>query len=372
MSGLYLHIPFCRRKCPYCDFFSVAGREELLASYHRLLIRQLNMAVDAGWRGPFATVFFGGGTPSLLRPGQVAEILEAVAAGPGLAPDAEISFEANPGTLGPDTLRQLRSLGVNRLSLGVQSLDDGRLRQLRRLHDATTACRVIDEARRAGFDNLSCDLMFALPGQDCRELEGELRRLLAFAPEHVSIYGLSIEEETPWAAAPPALPDEETYAAMYRLIHGLLADAGYRHYEISNFAQPGRECRHNLAYWRRRTCLGLGAGAHSFSAAGWGERLATPADLDLYRRRLDGGRDPMQSLEQFDRRGAMAETVYLALRTADGLSAAGFREIFGQDFAEVFAVARTRAGDALRREGDRWFLSWRDWLLYDHLIAYFL
>ncbi len=372
MSGLYLHIPFCRRKCPYCDFFSLAGREEQLAGYHRLLVRQLELADGAGWRGPFATVFFGGGTPSLLRPGQVAAILEAVAAGPGLEPDAEISLEANPGTLDPGTLRALRAAGINRLSLGVQSLDDGRLRQLQRLHDAATARRVVIQARQAGFDNLSLDLMFALPGQNRRELERELEELLALEPEHVALYGLSIEAGTPWAADPPELPDEETYAALYRLAHERLVAAGYRHYEISNFARPGRACRHNLGYWRRHSCLGLGAGAHSFAAAGWGDRLAVPADLEAYRRRLDEGRDPMQSLERFDRRGAMAETVYLALRTANGLDAAAFRHRFGEDFTTAFAAAHKRLGAVLRREGDRWFLSWRDWLLYDHLIAHFL
>lgn len=373
MFSLYLHIPFCRRKCPYCDFFSLADRPEQLTDYHQLLISQLHLALDAGWQGPFDTVFFGGGTPSLLQPQQVAAIIDAVAATAGLTSDVEISLEANPATLSPDYLRQLRLAGINRLSLGVQSFNDLHLRLLERLHDARLALDAIHWARQAGFDNLSCDLMFALPGQTPEELDADLKILLSVAPEHVSIYGLGIEPGTPWAGrADLSLPDEEAYAAAYLRIDERLAAAGYHHYEISNFARPGRECRHNLGYWQRTSCLALGPGAHGFKACGWGERWFTPADLPRYREALTQARDPMTKLESFDRQGAMAETVYLALRTADGVDDVAFAARFGLSFKEAFARQIERLGGPLNRRPGGWFFGPRQWLVYDHLIQEFL
>ncbi|PNU18709.1 hypothetical protein C2E25_16160 [Geothermobacter hydrogeniphilus] len=373
MSGLYLHIPFCRRKCPYCDFYSRDDCLDQLADYHLLLIRQLQMATAAGWQGPFATVFFGGGTPSLLTPAQLDAILAAVVAGPGLAADAEISVEINPATLTAGYLGELRACGVNRLSIGVQSMDDARLRQLRRLHDAAVVREVVARARVAGFEQISCDLMFALPGQTPAELATDLERLLELRTEHVSIYGLSLEEGTPWGRDPrPALPEQETYAEMYELIHHRLTTAGYGHYEISNFARPGAECRHNLGYWRRTACLGLGAGAHSFCSRGWGRRLAIPPDLDGYRSMLKTGIDPMQSLENFDRRGAMAETAYLGLRTAAGVDATAFRERFGCSFDNVFSAPLKRLAGQLAVRDGCWRFGWWQWLIYDRLIREFL
>ncbi len=373
MSGLYLHIPFCRRKCPYCDFYSRDDCDHLLPDYHRQLIAQLQMACAEDWQAPFSTVFFGGGTPSLLKPAQVAAVLDAVAAGPGLTDDAEISFEANPATLNADYLRDLRATGVNRLSLGVQSLDNARLQELQRLHDAEAVYRTVEQARTAGFSNLSCDLMFALPGQKPQDLALELERLLSLQTEHVSIYGLGIEPETPWGRLSGLqLPEQEDYAAMYELLHGYLSDAGYRHYEISNFARPGRECRHNLGYWRRSSCLGLGAGAHSFSPRGWGTRRVTVSDLEAFRLRLEQGVNPMEPLETFDRRGAMAETAYLGLRTAEGVDGEVFRRQFGCAFEQVFAVPVKRLAGSLRQIDGAWCFDWRQWLTYDCAIAEFL
>lgn len=373
MSGLYLHIPFCRRKCPYCDFYSRDDCLDQLADYHLLLIRQLRMATAAGRQGPFATVFFGGGTPSLLTPAQLGTILAAVASGPGLAADAEISVEINPGTLTMNYLEDLRACGVNRLSIGVQSMDDARLRQLRRLHDAAAVREVVARARAAGFEQISCDLMFALPGQTPAELATDLERLLELRTEHVSIYGLSLEEGTAWGREPrPTLPEQETYAEMYELIHHRLATAGYGHYEISNFARPGAECRHNLGYWRRTACLGLGAGAHSFCSRSWGRRLAVAPDLDSYRSMLNAGIDPMRPLETFDRRGAMAETAYLGLRTAAGVDAAAFQQHFDSVFEEVFRTPLERLSGQLALCNGHWRFGWRQWLIYDRLIREFL
>jgi len=373
MAGLYLHIPFCRRKCPYCDFFSCADREALLPDYHRLLIRQLQLATAEGWQGPFSTIYFGGGTPSLLTPAQIGALLEEVASGPGLTPEAEISLEVNPGAISAADFAEFNACGVNRLSFGVQSLDDARLRQLQRLHDGARVRQALEEATRSGFSDISCDLMFALPDQTLPELASDLERLLELPTSHISIYGLSLEPETPWGQEPRLfLPDEDCYAAMYQLIHQRLEEAGYEHYEISNFARPGARCRHNLGYWQRQSCLALGAGAHGFDSRGWGERWLTPPDLNAFVETLARGESPMVSLEKFDRQSAMAETAYLALRTARGLSTQAFYARFEVDFGDAFASALDRLGNRIYLEHGYWHLGVDEWLIYDHLISHFL
>jgi oxygen-independent coproporphyrinogen-3 oxidase len=377
MPALYLHIPFCRRKCPYCDFFSLAGHASQLAHYPDLLIRHLRLAAGLG-RGeePPASVFFGGGTPSLLPAEAVAHILAAAGAEYGLAVAAEVTLEANPGTVSPATLAGYRQAGVNRLSLGVQSLDDAGLHTLGRVHSAAEAGQAAVWARQAGFANLSLDLMFALPGQTVADLHAEIDRLLALSPEHLSCYGLSVEEQTPFyhlhRRGDLELPDEERYAELFLTLHERLTEAGYEHYEISNYARPGRECRHNLGYWQRQPYLGVGAGAHSFADQGWGARLAVPADLERYARLLASGKDPAEVLETFDRRGAMAETLYLGLRTAAGVDDDRFRQRFGLGVAEAFPAAIEKAGRHLRLRAGRWAFDLDGWLLYDHLITPFL
>jgi oxygen-independent coproporphyrinogen-3 oxidase len=377
MAGLYVHVPFCRKKCPYCDFFSVAGRPELLAGYPQLLTRHLKLAARRDeWRAPFATVFFGGGTPSLLPPAAVAGVLAAAGRLFGLAPGAEVSLEANPGTVSPESLAGYRAAGVNRLSFGIQSLDAQNLRRLGRSHSLEEAVQAVAWAREAGFDNLGVDLMFALPGQTESALAEDLDRFLEPEPDHLSCYGLSVEEGTPFChlhrAGGLELPDEERYAASFRLVHERLEAAGYRHYEIANHARPGAECRHNLGYWQRRPYLGIGAGAHSFIDRGWGERRAVPADLGSFQARLARGEDPTETLERFDRRGAMAEVLYLGLRTAAGVDEAAFRGRFGAGVAEAFPEAVRRAGARLALSAGRWRFDLEGWLLYDHLIAPFL
>lgn len=377
MPALYLHIPFCRRKCPYCDFYSLAGHTSQLAQYPDLLNRHLRLAADSGrWQGPLSTVFFGGGTPSLLPAAAVARVLAAARAEFGLEATAEVTLEANPGTVSPATLAGYRLAGVNRLSLGVQSLDDAGLRTLGRVHTAAEACQAVVWARQAGFSNLSLDLMFALPGQTVADLQAEIDRLLALSPDHLSCYGLSVEEQTPFyhlhRRGGLALPDEECYAELFLALHERLTRAGYDHYEISNYARPGLQCRHNLVYWRRQCYLGVGAGAHSFLDAEWGERLAVAPDLDRYARCLDRGEDPAHSLETFDRRGAMAETLYLGLRTAAGVDDERFRQRFGLGVAEAFPEAVEKAGRHLRLRAGSWSFDLDGWLLYDHLITPFL
>ncbi len=376
MNALYLHIPFCVRKCPYCDFFSQVTEPGAPEAYGELLLRQLDLTAAQGAAGPLATVFFGGGTPSLLPAAVVGALLERAQRLFGFAPEVEISLEANPGTVDAERLTGYRVAGVNRLSLGVQSLQPQQLQRLGRSHDAQQARQAVALARRAGFTNLGLDLIFALPGQTPEELERELAAYLELQPEHLSVYGLTIEEGTPFhhqhRRGQLALPAEELAAEMFLLLHERLEQAGYQHYEISNYARPGTTCRHNQRYWRREPYLGLGAGAHSFLAEGYGRRLEVPPDLDAYRRKLLAEEDPAVELERFDRRGAMAETLYLGLRTAAGVSDEEFRARFGQGVAEAFAAPVAQAGEHLQCVQGDWRLTPAGWLLFDHLITPFL
>lgn len=377
MSSLYLHIPFCRSKCPYCDFFSQVGSQEQVSEYVDLLLQHLHIEQRISPSGsPLETIFFGGGTPSLLSAEQVARLLTQLETAFGFSGDCEISLEANPGTLDQGKLRGYRSAGINRLSLGVQSLSARQLQQLGRIHSVDDARSSAIMARRAGFENLSFDLMFSLPGQSMTELKESLQELLALQPQHLSLYGLTFEPGTVMTARLQRgeleeVADEE-YVAQYRHLHTRLAEAEFEHYEISNFARPGYRCRHNQVYWQRQECQALGCGAHSFLAAGWGERRHVPPDLAGYRKLLLADKDPSKRLEIFDCREAMVETIYLALRTADGLSRIDFRAVFGQFPEELFPEAFACSSEYLKRQGDRWRFTLEGWLIYDHLISRFL
>ncbi len=377
MPSLYLHIPFCRKKCPYCDFFSLPGAANQLDAYPGLLLRHLEQAAAGDFpREPFATVFFGGGTPSLLPPEAVGALLRRAGELFGIAPGAEISLEANPGTVTAASLEAFRRAGINRLSLGAQSLRAEGLHSLGRLHSPAQTREAVRWARQAGFDNLALDLMFGLPGQDLPALGQELEDVLALEPDHLSLYSLTVEEETPFQhrhrRGELMLPPEEAFAEMFLGAHEVLEGAGYRHYEISNYARPGRECRHNQRYWRREGYLGLGAGAHSFFPQGWGERWAVAPDLERYAARVETGERPEELLEVFDRPGAMAETLYLGLRTREGVSEAGFRGRFGAGVGEAFPRAVARAAQRLSCRDGFWRLDPDGWLIYDHLIEGFL
>jgi oxygen-independent coproporphyrinogen-3 oxidase len=378
MTSLYIHIPFCRRKCPYCDFFSTDQHSPAdLESYAELLQRHLELAAATpAWHGPLTSVFFGGGTPSLLTPTQVARILQTAEDLFGFSSDCEISLEANPGTVSLPSLTGYRAAGVNRLSLGIQSLSAARLGQLGRVHSPEEALSAIRLARKAGFDNLSCDLMFALPGQSLADLKEELERLLEHQPEHLSCYGLTVEAGTPYHAQQNSgtllLPEDNAYAEHFLTLHQQLTTAAFDHYEISNYARPGRQSRHNLGYWQRQTSLGIGAGAHSFDARNWGARLAVASDLDRYRHQLQQRLDPAREVEQFDRKGAMAETLYLGLRTRQGVSEADFCTRFGQSAADVFGTALQQTSQYLQQRQGYWQFDPKGWLIFDHLILPFL
>lgn len=252
--GLYIHVPFCRRKCPYCDFYSVEYSDPLASDYADAVIRNLR-----GRKMSFDTVYFGGGTPVLLYR-HIGRILEEIS----LAENAEITAECNPCFVTEESMDALLSAGVNRLSVGVQSCIDSELRALGRLHDYNTAARALNLAHRAGFRNISADLMLGIPAQTHDSLATSLERLCALPVDHISAYMLKIEPSTPFGRNPPEIPDEDDTADLYMQTVQTLAAHGFGQYEISNFARAGMECRHNLKYWRREEYLGIGPAAHSF------------------------------------------------------------------------------------------------------------
>lgn len=378
MSSLYLHIPFCQRKCAYCDFYSSADfSAEDIEQYVELLGLEL---VPLGQKypqtPPVKTLFFGGGTPSLLAAEQNERILRQVEDLFGFSPDCEISLEANPGTLSAAKLNGYRQAGINRLSLGVQTLNDDQLRLLGRVHTADEARQAVALARDAGFENISLDLIFALPDQTLGQLAEDVEGLLALQPQHLSLYGLTFEPDTVLherlRGGELTEIDDQVYADSYLLINRLLLAAGFEHYEISNFARPGYRCQHNQVYWQRRSCLALGCGAHSFIADGWGERWYVPPDLKDYRQRLAAGEPTAQRLEVFDRQAAMSEIIYLALRTVDGVSREQFKQRFGEYPEDVFPDAFRRHAERLSLRDGCWHFDLQGWLLYDHLISAFL
>jgi oxygen-independent coproporphyrinogen-3 oxidase len=376
MAGLYLHIPFCRRKCPYCDFYSEEACEATIQNYPDLLKQHLAWATEHGWSGPVDSIYFGGGTPSLLTPEAIAGILQAIKQTLGRTQEAEITIEANPGTVSQQSLTGYRSVGVNRLSLGLQSCNNNHLAHLGRLHNRQEGLNAFHWARSAGFDNISLDLMFALPGQTAAELEDDLRSYLDLAPEHLSCYGLTAEPETPFhqkvSSGEMILPDDDFYADAFMLIHEHLTTAGYEHYEIANYAREGYACRHNLGYWQRRPYLGIGAGAHSFYPDHWGSRQEVPSDLTAYRQALHDRQEPMRLLETFDRESALRETIYLALRTRHGITDTELQQRFGCTLQEAFPEAIVASAQWLTNDNGRWALSPSGWLLFDRLILPFL
>lgn len=327
--ALYLHIPFCKRKCIYCDFPSFAGKEGLIPDYLSALTAELQMILDPREAGKYYidTVFFGGGTPSLLSGEEVELLLEKVWELTEVSPEAEISMEANPGTVTMEKLEKWRRAGVNRLSLGVQCGEERLLKVLGRIHTIQEVEEAILLARRAGFDNLNLDLIFGLPGQSLTDWAATLRWAKDLCPEHLTCYGLQVEAGTPLAAMVAegvlALPGDEETGAMYELTMDFLPASTYRQYEIASFARPGFECRHNLYYWRCHDYLGAGAGAYSTVS---GVRLDNTSIPEEYIRRLKAGQTPVAHEERLAHGQEMAEMIMLGLRLNEGPDAKDFSE----------------------------------------------
>ena len=351
--GLYVHIPFCQTKCPYCDFNTYARIEDLIPRYVDALQTEISLWGALLHHPPLETVFFGGGTPSYLPTNRIVAILEAIRGSFGVSVDAEISLEANPGDLTPAKLSALRRAGVNRLSIGVQSLDDKLLETLGRRHSAADARRSYHAAIDAGFDNVSIDLMYGLPYQTLQGWRDTLDGALSLGPPHVSMYCLTLEPGTPLAQwvqlGKVPEPDPDLAADMYELAEELMGQGGYRHYEISNWARPGFPSRHNLIYWRNQAFLGVGPGAHSYLG---GFRFANLKSPREYIERLDS-RLPspkasssereiiasvpvVDTVEAIGPRLEMAETMMMGLRLDTGIISEDFARRFGRSPAEAY------------------------------------
>ena len=333
--SLYIHVPWCVRKCPYCDFNSHEARGELPEdAYIAALLADLEMALPQVWGRPVLTVFIGGGTPSLLSVRSMDALLSGVRARLPLAADAEITLEANPGTVEAEKFSGFRAAGINRLSLGIQSLNDRHLKALGRIHDAQEARRAAELALST-FDNVNLDLMYGLPEQTVAEAEADLAAAIALGSQHLSAYHLTIEPNTWFHRYPPVVPDDDTAAAMQDAVEAQLAAAGFEHYETSAFARPGRQSRHNLNYWQFGDYLGIGAGAHA--------KLSFKNNI----LRESRTRQPKAYLERAgdaavisERREVMAaelpgEFMMNALRLNDGFDLEWFRQRAGLDLTRI-------------------------------------
>lgn len=313
--GLYLHVPFCLSKCAYCDFYSLSGAREK-GRYVDALCRAISDAAKSCGRYTVDSVYFGGGTPSLLTGEELSELMRALE-GFSLSSDCEITLEVNPRTANEQTLRTYRALGVNRLSVGMQAAENGRLSALGRRHTAEDTASVVRDLTRAGFDNFSLDLMYGLPEQSDAEWENSLKTALSYGPTHLSLYALTLSENVPLYQMRDLLPDDEAQSRQYETACRLLSEHGLEQYEISNFAQSGKRCRHNLRYWTRGDYLGFGPAAASCFQ---NRRHTASADLSAFLSRPTGLLERIASEEELQEDECRAEEILLRLRLTEGLT----------------------------------------------------
>lgn len=339
---LYIHIPFCVKKCFYCDFLSMPVDESIRRHYVCKLIEEIEYKSEKYKEYEVSSLFFGGGTPSILSETQIAEIMKALQKNFSIKSDAEITIECNPGTLTGQKLSAYKQCGINRISMGLQSGNNQELNMLGRIHTYEEFLQNYDLVRKIGFDNVNVDLMSALPGQTVSDWEDTLRKVLKLRPEHISAYSLIIEEGTPFyqtyekdelrrqeGERPQYLPSEETERAMYEVTRSILAQKGYERYEISNYAKKGMECKHNIGYWTRKNYLGLGLGSASLVE---NVRFSNSSDLKEY---LNGKFEP-QEKEVLTRKEQMEEFAFLGLRMMEGISRRRFEETFGVAIEAVY------------------------------------
>ena len=377
---LYVHIPFCVRKCEYCDFLSAPAGADTQQEYVRNLLLEIEQKGVRCTDYEVTTIFFGGGTPSILKAGWIADILDVIHRNFKVRKDAEITIECNPGTLTFEKLSIYKSAGINRISVGLQSASDAELRELGRIHTYEDFLRSYDLIRKKGFSNVNIDLMAALPGQTLKSYEQTLRRVLALKLEHISAYSLIIEEGTPFyekyeadellrekGEKPQMLPSEETERLMYERTKELLLEHGYERYEISNYARRGYACRHNIGYWRRENYLGFGLGSASLLE---NERFHNTTDLTDYL----GGDYLAYEQEKLDKKSQMEEFMFLGLRMTEGISTECFRQTFGLPVELVYGpvLEQQIADRLLRKEDGRIFLTERGLDVSNYVMAQFL
>ncbi len=373
-AGLYLHIPFCHRKCGYCDFYSITSLQHR-GDFVSALLREIELSAPDYQHLKFDTIFLGGGTPTVLDPARIAEIMDALRRHFNISASGEFSIEANPGTVNPEILSALRQAGFNRLSLGVQSLHDEDLKFLGRIHSAADVFRNFEAARKAGFENINIDLMSAFPGLTRQRFSDTLHTTVNLQPEHISCYTLIFEPNTPFytrmqrGKLQPVADDEE--AAFFEMANRELEQAGYQAYEVSNFARgTENRCRHNLKYWDHEPYIGLGPSAHSFIS---GRRWRNSRSLGTYLKKIAGGRKPVAEEEILDTATLEFEYIFLHLRLKEGINLSDFQKRFGDNFIQKYesVIKPLAAADLLRQTESEVFLTGKGWLLADEVVRNF-
>ena len=377
MSGgmeLYLHIPFCVKKCAYCDFLSFPSGQELQRQYAKRLMEDIDCMGKEYGDIPVDTIFIGGGTPSVPESRLIVDLMEHVNRAFQISDGAEISMEANPGTVTREKLKEYRRAGINRISFGLQSANDRELKLLGRIHTWAEFLESFALARECGFTNLNIDLMSALPGQTCESWKDTLKRVTDLEPEHISAYSLIIEEGTPFGEkygseeGRKLLPDEDSEREMYHETKRFLRECGYERYEISNYAKPGRECRHNIGYWTGVPYLGLGLGASSYMN---GSRFAVSSDMQQYLGEKPG---TFTDVEKLTKKDMEEEFFYVGLRMVSGVSLTEFKERFGVSAQEVYpGLMETFVEEkAAEFRGDRFVLTDYGLDVSNYIMAQFL
>ena len=377
MSGgmeLYLHIPFCVKKCAYCDFLSFPSGQEIQRQYAKRLMEDIDCMGKEYGDIPVDTIFIGGGTPSVPESRLIVDLMEHVNRAFQISDGAEISMEANPGTVTREKLKEYRRAGINRISFGLQSANDRELKLLGRIHTWAEFLESFALARECGFTNLNIDLMSALPGQTCESWKDTLKRVTDLEPEHISAYSLIIEDGTPFGEkygseeGRKLLPDEDSEREMYHETKRFLRDCGYERYEISNYAKPGRECRHNIGYWTGVPYLGLGLGASSYMN---GSRFAVSSDMQQYLEEKPG---TFTDVEKLTKKDMEEEFFYVGLRMTAGVSLSEFERRFGMSAEEVYpGLMETFVEEkAAEFRGDRFVLTDYGLDVSNYIMAQFL
>jgi oxygen-independent coproporphyrinogen III oxidase len=373
-AGLYIHIPFCRSRCSYCDFATGIYQAELAETYVRALLDEISSSRNSGAR--VDTVYFGGGTPSLLTPDQLERILAALHRQFDIDRDSEVTLEMNPGTVSRDQLRSFREIGVNRASFGAQTFDDAELAKLGRSHTSADTFKTFHELRAAGFDNVSFDLIAGLPGQTLAGWKRNIEQSLALQPEHLSFYLLEVHSGTPLAdhirrGLQPA-PDEDLAAEMYEWMIERAAAAGYEHYEISNLCKPGLSSRHNTKYWTGAPYFGFGCSAHSFD--GRSRRWSNQRDVLRYVKNVEQGVSPVVDEQELSEADLRAEALFLGMRMMRGVDVREYNELFGVDLRAEHRdeLDRFREAGLVEFDGDLIKLTRNGALMSNEVFAAFV
>ena len=369
MAGIYIHIPFCKQRCSYCAFYSTT-LYNIRERYVDALCKEIAMRKEYAGGAPIETIYLGGGTPSTLSMEQLKRICDTVYAAYQVSPVPEVTIECNPDDLTPDFLAQLKQLPFNRISMGVQSFNDTQLKRLGRRHDAAKARQAVANARSAGYSNISIDLIFALPGSTIDEWEHDLESAIALRPDHLSAYNLTYEEGTPMHRALERGDftelSEEDNITQFQMLISRLKEAGYRHYEISNFALPGRESRHNSSYWNDTPYIGCGAAAHSYNGTSRGWNIA---DIQEYIKGIENG-NPVFEIEELTEEERYNDTILTRLRTAEGIPLEWMKKKFGKrlnDYMQSAAEKEIAFGN-LKAENGHLSLSEKGIFISDAVI----